>query len=86
MLIVCQAFLKVLYFLKIFSNYGFLVQMIKQSIIDISGFLVFFSMWILFFSIQYKILEAEFDLEEYKSLNMLVQLAIISFRTSIGDI
>lgn len=51
MLVVVQAFLKILFYLKIFSDYGFLVQMIKQSIIDIGGFLIFFMMWIVFFTI-----------------------------------
>ena len=86
MLIVFQAFYKILFFLKINSNYGFLVQMIKQSIIDITGFLTFFAMWILFFTIQYKVLGAEFGLDDYPGLNNFAQLALISFRNSIGDI
>ena len=75
-----------MFYLKIFSDYGFLVQMIKQSVFDIGGFLTFFMMWILFFSIQYKILEAEFEYKDSDSLNNFVQLANISFRTAIGDI
>jgi len=86
MLIVCQAFFKILFFLKIFSNYGFLVQMIKQSIIDIGGFLSFFAMWIIFFTIQYKVLGAEFGMGDYPGLNSFAQLALITFRNSIGDV
>lgn len=86
MLIVMQAFLKILFFLKIFSDYGFLVQMITTSISDITGFLIFFVMWIVFFAIQYQILQAEFGLDDYTGLPHFTQLLIISFRNSIGDI
>lgn len=86
MLVVVQAFFKVLFYLKIFPDYGFLVKMIRKSIWDIGGFLAFFSMWILFFTIQYKVLGAEFDLTEYSHLNRFVQLALVSFRNALGDI
>ena len=43
-------------------------------------------MWIIFFTIQYKVLGAEFGLGDYPGLNNFMQLAIISFRNSIGDI
>lgn len=83
---VTQAFLKVLFYMKIFSNYGFLVQMIKQSVLDIQGFLVFFMIWILFFSIQFKILDAEFDGGDYPLMPKTLQLIFITFRNSIGDL
>ena len=61
MVLIVLSFFKILRSLKIFSDYGFLVQMIYSSVIDVSEFILFFLMWIMFFTIQYKILDAKFD-------------------------
>ena len=66
--LVMQAFLKVLFFMKIFAEYGFLVQMIFLSIIDVGPFMTFFSLWVLYFTIEFKILKWEIDEEEYAGL------------------
>jgi hypothetical protein len=84
--LIVLGFFKLLRYLKIFPNYGFLVQMIKISIIDVQEFILFFVMWGFFFTIQYKILDAEFEYDDYAEVNNFVQLAIIVFRTSIGDV
>jgi hypothetical protein len=51
--------------MKIFADYGFLVQMIFLSIMDLGPFLAFFSLWVLFFSIEFKVLKMEYSEEEY---------------------
>mmetsp|Transcript_19632 Transcript_19632/g.30271 ORF Transcript_19632/g.30271 Transcript_19632/m.30271 type:complete len:202 (+) Transcript_19632:2112-2717(+) len=86
LLIVMQAFLKVLFFMKIFAEYGFLVQMIFLSIVDVGPFMTFFSLWVLYFTIEFKILKWEMDEEEYKGLTEFVQRLILTFRNSIGDL
>jgi len=43
--------------------------MIKQSIVDIGPFLGFLFMWIFFFTIQYKVMQAEFKVDDYPGLN-----------------
>lgn len=48
--------MKILFFMKVFADYGFLVQMIGLSILDLGPFLAFFGLWVLFFTIEFKIL------------------------------
>jgi len=45
------AFVKMLFFMKIRSEYGFLVQMVILSFYDLFAFLGFFFLWIAFFAI-----------------------------------
>lgn len=60
--------------------------MIFLSIMDLGPFLAFFSLWVLFFVIEYKVLKMEYEDEEYKALNSFTQMLIITIRNSIGDI
>jgi hypothetical protein len=55
-ILIMQVFMKILFFMKVFSDYGFLVQMIGLSILDLGPFLAFFGLWVLFFTIEFKIL------------------------------
>lgn len=88
MLIIIQAFLNIMFFLKIFSEYGFLVKMVFKSIVDVGGFLSFFIMWLIFFSLQYANLNVEFgdDDGDYSSVPPWVVIVLNTFRTSIGDV
>ena len=65
MVLVMQSFLKILFFMKIFEDYGFLVQMIFLSIMDLGPFLAFFSLWVLFFVIEFKVLKMEYEPDDY---------------------
>lgn len=80
------AFIKCLFFMKIFSEYGFLVQMVILSIYDLTAFLSFFTLWIVFFAIQFKIIHFGYDDGDYTDLPTFVQFVLLSFRNSIGDI
>ena len=55
-ILIMQVFMKILFFMKVFADYGFLVQMIGLSILDLGPFLAFFGLWVLFFTIEFKIL------------------------------
>ena len=80
------AFIKGLFFMKIFSEYGFLVQMVILSFYDMFAFLGFFALWVVFFAIQFKIIKFEYSSDDYTHLPAFVQLILLSFRNSIGDI
>ena len=84
--VIFLSYLKVLRFLKIFSRYGFLVQLIRKTIIDVREFIAFFVLWILFFTVNQILAGAEYDLSEYKGLGRFLSFVVVVFRNSIGDI
>ena len=59
--LVFQIFFKILFFMKVYDDYGFLVQMINLSCIDAAPFLSFFFLWVLFFTVEFKLLQWEVD-------------------------
>jgi|TARA_B110000285_G_C14865479_1_gene486646 hypothetical protein len=61
-------FVKILFFMKVYDDYGFLVQMVLQSVVDATPFLGFFSLWVLFFTVEGKLLKWEYDDGEYSQL------------------
>ena len=67
-ILIMQVFMKILFFMKVFADYGFLVQMIGLSILDLGPFLAFFALWVLFFTIEFKILGWEYEEEDYEGL------------------
>lgn len=67
-ILVLQMFVKILFFFKIYENYGFLVQMVQQSVIDASPFMGFYALWVLFFTVEGKLLKWEYDDKEYSEL------------------
>ena len=85
-ILILQVFMKLLFFMKVFADYGFLVQMIGLSILDLGPFLAFFSLWVLFFTIEFKVLQWEYEDKDYANLNSFTQMLIVSFRNSLGDI
>lgn len=70
--LVLQVFMKLLFFMKIFADYGFLVQMIGLSILDMGPFMAFFTLWVVFFAIENRVLMLEFDESEYSGINKFV--------------
>lgn len=86
LVLVSLSFLKIMFFMKIFSDYSFLVEMVSQSISKVREFLLFFTLWVLFFSVQYEVLQAGFEDGDYPDLSNFVRLMVLSTRISIGDI
>lgn len=84
--LIFQIFIKILFFMKVFDDYGFLVQMIQISILDAAPFMSFFFLWVLFFTVEFKLLQWEVDDEEYSQLPSILQLFLLSFRNSMGDL
>ena len=51
LILVVFGFLKILFFIRIYESYGFLVQMVGLTMIQLVPFTLFFLMWIALFSV-----------------------------------
>ena len=58
-MIIC-AFLKLLFFVRVFEDFGQLVQLVSTCVKDIRVFMVFLVSWIVFFSILFSIADLQF--------------------------
>lgn len=85
LLIGCLAF-KIMFFLRIWSNLGKLVQLIIRVLQDAVDFTFFFFGWIYVFVLLNKILGAEFSDGDYPEFNEFFVMIIQTYRNSIGDI
>lgn len=81
------AFLKLMHFFRgVYESFGQLISLITTCLKDISIFLLFFTAWIFFFTIFYRISEVSFDLQDYAELEPNVALFLQTYRISIGDL
>ena len=63
LLLIVMAFIKLLFFIRIFEEFGFLVQMIIFCVIDLIPFILSYALFLIIFSICYAVLEMEIDPE-----------------------
>ena len=82
-IIICLTFVKVLFFLRIFKELSFLIQMLLTVFRDLKPFILFFGTVIAFFSMIFAVLLKD-DLSNYEGLGP-VGYFIIALRESIGD-
>lgn len=77
-----------MFFMKIFEGYGFLVRMIVYTIMKAKEFFMFFGLFLLFFTVNYKILDTDFGETDTNPGGMpeIPNLIIISLRIAVGDI
>jgi hypothetical protein len=80
--IVLLAFIKFLFFLRIFKRFSFLIQMLMTVFQDITSFLYFFGIVVVFFTIFVGILIK--DLSDYEGIGP-AGFFIVALRESIGD-
>ena len=81
--IICFSFAKLLFFLRIFDDLSYLIQMLFSVFRDLRPFLLFFGIVIIFFSMILAVLLKD-DLNNYEALGPVVYF-IIAMRESIGD-
>jgi len=86
-ILICS-FIKLLYFLRIFEQFGFLVQMVAKTCKEVLPFMAFFMLWIFFFTISSIILGSDIKDkdDEYPKVNWFLAWLIQIYRNSIGDI
>ena len=78
-------FVKTMYYLKLFPGFGFMVTMVKDSVIKSIEFVLFFILWLVFFTTQYKILGVVFDGCDY-GLGNFTNILVTTLRISTGDL
>jgi len=88
LVLVVMAFVKILFFVRIFKSYAFLVQMIWACLMDLVPFIVSFISFLLVFSVCYNVLDMEIDPEvaEARGIQTFEKLVLQTFRTSIGEL
>lgn len=86
--LIVLAFMKLAFFIRIFEDYGFLVQMILYCIIDLIPFIMSFMIFLVVFSISFVVLRNEIDpdVNEVEGLSYFQKMLLQSFRTSIGEL
>lgn len=82
------AFLKTMFFVRIYEEYGLLVQMLQSCLMAVVPFAVYYLVFLMVFSICFVILEMEIDAEvnEAEGLNYFFKIVLQTFRTSIGEL
>ena len=78
--------LKVFFFLRIYDDFGLLVQLFLQVLSDVTTFTTFFAGWIVIFAAIFQILGIQFDETDYPFLDTFTKYLLYSYRNSIGDI
>ena len=63
MLLILLAFLKLLFFVRIFEEYGFLVQMIRLCVLDLIPFIMSYMIFLMVFTVCFVVLKMEIDPE-----------------------
>jgi len=83
------AIFKLMFFIRIFEAYGFLVQMVVYCVQDLIPFLVCYMTFLLVFAICYTVLQLDIDPEVAENapiLNKFQQLLLETFRNAIGEL
>lgn len=83
-----QSFMKIMFFIRVFETYGFLVQMVGLTILDTVPFMMFFFMFLLFFSLIVTIFQLDIDPGDkyYRDITSTIKAVLYIYRSSVGDI
>ncbi|CDW81541.1 wd-40 repeat protein [Stylonychia lemnae] len=83
-MVIVLSFMKLLFFLRIYDGFSFLVQMMAGVFKDLKYFLIFFLIFILQFGMIFLVLFKAQGIEEYNGVNKLAYF-LMAFRISSGD-
>lgn len=86
--LVVLAFVKCLFFIRIFERFGFMVQMIKSCVEDLLPFITYFITFLFLFALCLTTLDSEIDEEVAgaEGMGYFAQQFLQAFRTSIGEL
>lgn len=83
-------FLKLMHFFRgVYESFGQLISLIVTCLKDISIFMIFFTAWVIFFTIYNRIQEVEFGSgpeSDYPNVEKNIALFLQTYRNSIGDL
>jgi hypothetical protein len=86
--LVVIAFMKLLFFVRIFEEYGFLVQMIILCLKDLTPFIVSYLVFLFVFTVCFVVLKMELDpeVDGAEGLTYFQKMLLQTFRTAIGEL
>lgn len=84
--VIVFAFIKILFYLRIYEEMGALVQMLITTIGSMGSFMLFLTISILFFAFSFDALGISYAGGDYKDIDDFTAILIQTFRNSIGDI
>ena len=70
LLLILLAFMKLLFFVRIFEEYGFLVQMILLCVLDLIPFMISYMIFLIVFTVCFVVLEMKIDPEVEEAENL----------------
>lgn len=85
-LILMSGVFKIMFFFRVNDEFGRFVKLLSQCFSDITVFITFMTLMMLFISVLYGVVGAEYSNEDYPSLPLELYYFFQSFRNSIGDI
>jgi hypothetical protein len=88
MTLIFLAFMKMLFFVRIFEKFGFLVQMILLCVLDLIPFIISYMIFFMVFTICFVTLRMEVDPEVdlVENLSYFQKMLLQTFRTAIGEV
>lgn len=87
-ILILIGFVRILYFLQVWSEFGLFISMVTDTIKSIVPFLFFFFMWVTMFSFVYMNFKIEIeDVDDtYPHIPKFFKFFFKSFRDALGDI
>lgn len=82
--VILTCLIKTLFFMKIFTNFSYIVTMIIGVVIDLKIFLVFFAILITMFSMIFNVISRN-EAPEYEKIGFLAGNLFATFRLALGD-
>lgn len=82
--VILTCLIKTLFFMKIFTNFSYIVTMIIGVVIDLKIFLVFFFILITMFSMVFNVITRN-EAPEYSKIGYLMGNLFTTFRLALGD-
>ena len=88
LVLIILAFMKLLFFVRIFEDYGFLVQMVLLCVLDLIPFIISYVIFLVIFTICFVVLKMEIDPEvaDAQGMNYTQKMFLQVFRTAIGEL
>lgn len=84
-MIVMLTFIKMMFYLRIYDEYGFLVHMMSSVFKDLKSFMFFFALFISTFAVFLSIvIRPDVLSSDYNKLSVLSYF-VMAFRSSVGD-
>lgn len=83
--LILTGFVKLMYYMRVYSAFGEFVQLVLACCDDVKIFLLFFLTWVMIFGVLFQVSGTTFDQKDYATLPV-VAFYLQTYRNSIGDI